>query len=219
MEIVIPTLWKSENLDIMLKMYVDSVYVSKIHLMDNGMEFYDRYHEPWSEKLIVYTPEFKNQWFVNEAWNIGVRNCSEGSIIGVINDDILFNTDVFKFIEEEIDGIVGMHSENYKFHDDVEYKIIDIRQQMYGWGCMYFIKKEDWMDIPPQLRVYFGDTWHFHSNPIPCKALTGLAMDMSSISKTVTSPDMAHNVSEMYLQELDWFRKNVQQQNLNVGMF
>lgn len=219
MELIIPTLWKSDNLDTMLKRYVDSKYVSKIHLMDNGREFYDRYRMVWSNKLVVYTPGVKNQWMVNEAWNIGVRNCSDGSIVGILNDDILFSTDVFEFLEKNIYGIVGMHSENYKLLKDTGYEIVDIPHHMYGWGCMYFMKKEQWVDIPQPLRVYFGDTWHFHSNPVRCKALTGLAMAMSSVSKTVTSPDIVSDVSEMYKAEWDWFSKNVQQNNLNVGIF
>jgi hypothetical protein len=203
----------------MLPLYIQNPNVSVIHIMDNGQEFHNIYGDIFSSKIRVYTPEKYNEWVVNPAWNLGVSKCMQNSIVGILNDDIEFNTDIFEWIvlnSEDI-GILGMHTDNYKLEDDGEYKIIDIPQHMHGWGCMFFFEKRNWSIIPPDLKLYFGDTFQFHSNEVPCKALTGLSMKDSNISATTARGEFFAQFNQMYLYERTWFYQNVQQQNYNLG--
>jgi len=217
-ELVIPTLWKSEKIHKMLPKYIENPNISSIHIIDNGQQFGQIYGQRFSPKLRIYTPPIYNEWYVNQAWNLGVSNCSANSIVGILNDDIEFNTDIFEWIvlNSEDMGILGMHDTNYKLQQDTEYKIIDIPQHNFGWGCMFFLEKRDWSIIPPQLKIYFGDTWQFHSNEVPCKALTGLSMINSNVSATTASPETFQEFNELYIQERDWFYQNVQQKVLNL---
>lgn len=218
-ELVIPTLWKSPKIHKMLPQYIQNPNVSSIHIMDNGQEFRKYFPNGFNPKLRVYTPHQYNEWYINPAWNMGVSHCGQNSIVGVLNDDVEFNTDIFEWIviNSENIGILGMHSDNYKLEQDSNYEIIDIPQHMHGWGCMFFFEKRDWSIIPPQLKLYFGDTWQFHMNEVPCKALTGLSMTDSNISETTARGDFFKEFNELYLSEREWFFKNVQQKNYNLG--
>lgn len=218
-ELVIPTLWKSEKIHKMLPLYVENPNVSAIHVIDNGQEFRTHFPNLFHPKLRAYTPHNYNEWYVNPAWNFGVSNCSQNSIVGLLNDDVEFNTDVFEWIvlNSENMGILGMHDTNYKLEKDDEYKIIDIPQHNFGWGCMFFFEKRDWSIIPPDLKIYFGDTWQFHMNEVPCKALTGLSLSNSNVSATTARGEFFADFNQKYISERDWFYQNVQQQNYNLG--
>lgn len=218
-ELVIPTLWKSPKLHKMLPKYVENPYVSAIHIYDNGQEFDKHYGKQFSPKIRVYTPHKYNEWYINPAWNMGVSAASQNSIVGLLNDDIEFDLDIFDFIlwnSEDI-GILGMHSENYKNVANKNYEIVDIPQHMMGWGCAIFFDKRNWSIIPPQLKLYFGDSYQFHVNEIPCKALKGVPMADSNISETTARGEFFKEFDEMYRNERDWFFENIQQSNLNLG--
>lgn len=218
-ELVIPTLWKSEKIHKMLPLYIQNPNVSSIHIMDNGQEFRTHFPNLFHPKLRVYTPPNYNEWYVNQAWNLGVSWCGSNSIVGILNDDVEFNTDIFEWIvlNSENMGILGMHADNYKLEEDGEYKIIDIPQHCFGWGCMFFFEKRDWSIIPPDLKIYFGDTWQFHSNEVPCKALTGLSLSNSNVSATTARGEFFADFNQKYLYERTWFYQNVQQKNYNLG--
>lgn len=219
-ELIIPTLWKSEKIHKMLPLYEENPNVSAIHIIDNGQEWNKHYGDKFPlGKIRIYTPHNYNEWFVNQAWNIGVSACSSNSIVGILNDDLEFNTDIFEWIvlNSENMGILGMHDTNYKLQQDEEYKIIDIPHHNFGWGCMFFFEKRDWNIIPPQLKIYFGDTWQFHVNEVPCKALKGLSLSNSNVSATTARGEFFNEFNKMYINERDWFYKNVQQSNLNLG--
>lgn len=218
-ELVIPSLWKAEKFHTMLPKYTENPYISRIHIMDNGLEFSERYPNGFPPKWKIYTPPSYNKWYINEAWNIGVAASSQNSIVGVLNDDIEFNTDIFEWIVENSSsmGILGMHQNNYKLEQDETFEIVEIPQHMHGWGCMFFFDKRNWSIIPPQLKLYFGDTWQFHMNDIPCKALKGLSMKESNISATTARSEFFEDFNQKYIFERSWFMQNVQQQNYNLG--
>ncbi len=215
-ELVIPTLYKSPNLAYMLPKYLEYDLISDIHIIDNGQAWVHNF--PYligHSKIHVYSPQKYNEWKVNPAWNLGVSRCKMNSIVGILNDDIIFPTDVFEFIvyNSENMGILGMHDTNYKTREK-SYEIIDIPHHCMGWGCAIFMEKRDWIPIPDDLKVFYGDTFLFHENPIKCKALKGLPMNESNISVTTTSSDIMKEATEHYLKEQKWFSENCRK-NLN----
>ena len=206
-EIVIPTLWKSPHIHEMLRKYDEHDLVSVIHIMDNAKEFHTHYPNRLPlTKWRVYQPEVYNDWVVNEAWNIGVRKCSDQSVVAILNDDILFDTDVFDFIIRNYEkiGVLGMHKDNYTTTEK-DYKIIDIPHQDYGWGCVIFFYKWDWVEIPKELKLFYGDTWQFHMNPIPCKSLSGVPMKGSNISATSAHHELIPTLTGLYKKDMEWW--------------
>lgn len=217
-ELVVPTLTKTDKLWKMLPQYLAHPFITNVHIMDNSLEFYNFFQSD-HYKLKVYKPPTYNKWVINEAWNIGVSKCKQNSIVGVLNDDLEFDVKVFDWLADNSAniGILGMHTDNYKLEQDETLQVIDIPQHMHGWGCMFFFEKRDWSIIPPQLKLYFGDTWQFHMNETPCKALKGLSLINSNISETTARGEFFAEFNQMYIFERTWFYQNVQQQNYNLG--
>lgn len=167
--IVIPTMWKSElTLDLLSKLE-SSVMVNEIILIDNDPESkpdISRYTK------IHYLTKGYNI-YVNPAWNWGV-SVSKNELIAICNDDIIFNVDeVLDTIFKNADGLgcIGMHGLN--FSEDCDYyKFVRINNYEYlkphieggGFGCLMFIKKSNWIDIPKNIKVWFGDNWIAKTN-------------------------------------------------------
>ena len=219
LELVIPTLWKSEHIHEMLKKYDEHDLVSAIHIIDNAKEFHKHYPNRFPlGKWRVYQPDVYNEWVVNEAWNIGVRACSDQSLVGILNDDILFDTDMFDYIlywSEKI-GILGMHGDNYT-NTEKNYEIVDMDRHGYGWGCAIFFDKWNWVEIPKELKLFYGDTWQFHMNPIPCKALKGVPMQGSNISATSAHHELIPTLTELHKKDIQAWDKLADKSRLNWG--
>lgn len=219
-ELVIPTLYKTPNLQKMLPKYLEYDLVSHVHIMDNGKAFDE--HFPFfrdtQPKLKIHTPPTYNEWMINKAWNKGVSFCQDQSIVGILNDDVIFDVDVFEYIayfSEKI-GILGMHDTNYKC-EEKKYEIIDIPHHCMGWGCAIFFDKWNWSIIPDEIKLFYGDTWQFHMNEVPCKAIKGVPMRDSNISATVAHPEFIQPFTEQYKEDGKWFKELAQQENWNVG--
>lgn len=222
-ELVIPTLYKEPALSKLkeqLPLYLKYDLVSAVHIMDNGQEFDEHFpfYRDLEPKLHIHTPEVYNEWYINQAWNKGVEACKDQSIIGILNDDVVFPTDIFEFIayHSEHMGILGMHDTNYKCETKA-YELVDIPQHCMGWGCAFFFDKWNWLPIPKEIKLYFGDTWQFHSNNVPCKALKGVPMKDSNISATLSNHHLIEEFDKQYKEDYSHFTKLTQQENLNLG--
>jgi hypothetical protein len=186
-EIVLPTMWKSDKIFEMIHRYIGNPNIYRIHIIDNTNEF-DVYYPLGinSKKVKVYS--FEENTYVNPAWNFGVSKCKEDSIICLANDDIEFNAEIFDFIishKSEL-GIIGMDKDNYKNNINNGKKIIDMQNHDYGWGCLIFILKKDWINIPNELKVFYGDSFMFHNVKVLCKKLSGFFID-TNMSTTSSS--------------------------------
>ena len=215
MELVIPTMCKNPHLKTQLPKYEANPYISRIHIIDNSCgEFTQQYDIRNYFKVQVTTP-VKNM-YINPSWNYGVSRCNNNSIVGILNDDILFDDDVFEYIayHSEDMGILGMHNTNFG-DTEKNYEIVDIPQHCYGWGTAIFIEKRDWVLIPNELKLFYGDTWMFHNIPIRCKALKGLPMKESNMSGTVAHPDHINHFMEVHKQDMIEWEKFGRKGNLN----
>jgi len=208
-ELVIPTMCKSPHLKTMLKRYESNPYISRIHIIDNSCgEFVKEYNTSEYFKLELTTPT--QNWYVNPSWNYGVSRCKLNSIVGILNDDILFDDDVFEYIVYFSDemGILGMHSDNF-LTTEKAYEMVDIPHHIYGWGTMFFIEKRDWVPIPDGLKLFYGDSWQF-GNSVKCRALRGVPMKESSMHATVSHADLIdefRNIHEEDIQNWDRIKK------------
>lgn len=111
---------------------------------------------------VKYITQEKNI-YVNPAWNLGVRWSSYNNIC-VSNDDVIFDTDVFKFIQPHLNkGVYGMSTGNYYgVGKGQPYEINKITTRPWGWGCLFFIQKWNWRPIDERLRIACGDDWLIH---------------------------------------------------------
>jgi hypothetical protein len=155
--VIIPTMWYSDKIHKNLPILNDCDEVGEIILIDNNTLLKPK----WVEDLnkVRYLPQEGNI-FVNPAWNLGVRE-SIYKYICISNDDILFNTDIFSWMKEHIHkGVFGMWTGNY-YGERVNqpYEIQRIEGRPWGWGCLMFIQKENWVPIDERLKIACGDDW------------------------------------------------------------
>ena len=179
--VVIPTLWKSKRIHTLLQDLISCDSVGEIILIDNSNKFKQYYDILSKTKVIIPSQNM----FVSESWNFGIRSAKYDNI-ALCNDDINFNSNIFDmFLQSDIIGVVGQASDNYHY-DYSQNPIITpmIGTRPWGWGCLIFLKKEYWKEVPESLRVWYGDDWLVKFNPISKYTLHNFAIktEMSSTS-------------------------------------
>jgi len=180
--VVIPTLWKAHHIHKLLDDLEACDTVGEIVLIDNDNLYHSYIKKPYS-KITLISKE-KNI-YVNPAWNLGV-SVAKYNNIALCNDDINFNTSVFDFISGVIDrGVIGECCSNYDPIDrNLPYEIEQIDRRPSGWGCLIFIKKENYIPIPEQMKVSYGDDFLLENVKQGAYILKNLRIDtrMSSTS-------------------------------------
>jgi hypothetical protein len=162
--VIIPTLWKSNRIHKLLFDLIKCEFVDEIILIDNGGKFFE-YYEALDKVKLVQTGE---NIYVNPAWNLGVKLAKNNSI-ALVNDDINFNPNIFGVITNDIlleYGIIGQSEYNYKGNNTDE-PILEkwngkIRD--WGWGCLIMFDKQNWIDIPDDIKIWYGDDYIFKCN-------------------------------------------------------
>lgn len=156
---IVPTMWKdSKRLSNVIEDYKRAnIPDAEFILIDNS---HGCYLEP---ELTILIP--KENLFVNKSWNIGVE-LAKNDIVCLLNDDIEIN---FQTIKNNLDvinnldfGIIGFDANKNlgtEFNTNVdvfEFKEADFGTTL-GFGCMMFIRKENYIKIDERLRIFFGD--------------------------------------------------------------
>lgn len=183
--IIIPTLWKSKRIHKLLNDLIKCDSVDEIIIIDNSNEYYKHYDKLLDKVILLSQTE---NIFVNPAWNLGVSISSNNSI-ALINDDINFNTNIFNLFSQSVldtYGIIGMDSINYTGCINNPTICFETKKkQRFGWGCMIIFDKKYWVDIPNEMKIWFGDDFIRLYNPNPISYLTNFKIetDMSTTSK------------------------------------
>jgi hypothetical protein len=177
--IVIPTLWKSKRIHKLLWDLIKCQYVDEIILIDNAGKFFEYYEALDKVKLI----QVEENIYVNPAWNLGIK-IAKNDLVALINDDINFDTNIFGVIDENIlntFGIVGMGEGNYKEQiDETNGPYLDIWQpgiNDWGWGCFIMLNKKNWVEIPDNIKIWYGDNFIKDVNPITKSSLRNFKVE------------------------------------------
>jgi hypothetical protein len=104
--------------------------------------------------------------FVNPSWNRGVRLSKTENII-IANDDLVFDLRVLKKLQQIDDPNFGLAclcpGEPYYKQPPFKDGTIDIIKwtgwSLFGFGQLMFVKKSQYVNIPYQLQIYYGDDW------------------------------------------------------------
>ena len=163
--IIIPTLQKNITiLKLLLEQLNKDKSVSEIILIDNSRKGF----ESDLNKLRVIIPPSEPNLYVNQSWNLGVKEAKE-EYYALFNDDLLvcedFCSKVLNLIENvENFGCLGM-SNNSVINTDVknypevtDFSIAkDDGERPYNWGTVIFGKKDLYEPIPSNIKVWAGD--------------------------------------------------------------
>jgi hypothetical protein len=206
--IVIPTLWKSNRTKKLIKDLNDCQYVDEIIIIDNtGTEECDTLPTIYPKLRMVSKGE---NIYVNPAWNWGIE-LAKNDLVALVNDDINFDTNIFGVIDENVlnqFGIVGMGEDNYKEQiDDSKGPYLDVWQpgvNDWGWGCMILLNKKNWIDIPEDIKIWYGDNIIKDVNPSPKACLRNFKVEteMSTTSDEKEWDEVKKNDYENFINYL-----------------
>ncbi len=154
--VVIPTMWKSDTTIDLLNLYEKCEYVDEIIIVDNNKNNRPSGLDLLSKLKIIGS---QGNLYVNKSWNVGV-NESRNDLIAISNDDILFKPeDVFSSVSHIGGwGAIGMASSNFQDGSSA-ISIENGNDICSGWGCLIFVKKSQWVNIPDNIKIWYGDNW------------------------------------------------------------
>lgn len=166
LSIVIPTMWRYEPFVDFLENIVKVEAVDEVVIINNDISRTPANPVLAHPKVTLISCD--RNIFVNPAWNLGVK-ISRNEKICIINDDVVVDLKLFykldQFISEDI-GTVGVVSGDVNLGQpplvDGTIEFVPwTGQLMYGFGNLFCVHKNNWVDIPEDLKIYYGDNWVF----------------------------------------------------------
>lgn len=154
--VIVPTMWKFAPFPDFLWDILEHPCVGQVILINNDHKHTPQHKIFTHAKILVL--DFGQNIFVNPAWNAGAYY-AKYPILCFINDDILFDLRIFARVLDKKDeyGMIGL------FHHDKQIDCKDIividRKDEFpnAIGMVFFILQKNWIDIPSELNVHYGD--------------------------------------------------------------
>lgn len=197
--VIIPTLWKAVELERMLPVLLKHNKVGEIIIIDNDPQA--RYFTLPSNKKIKVLKQKKNI-FVNPAWNLGVKTASYSKIC-LMSDDILFDENVFNIVYDKItenNGVIGVDAKCIKSFlvKSLIMKVepaVDL-QNWDGFGTLMFVHKKNYLPIPEEMKIYWGDAWIYDYNAVQCRQNYIISKFCVKTKMRTTSSHFTDNIAE-----------------------
>lgn len=199
--VVIPTLWQSTRIHRLLDDLSDCDKVGEIIIIDNNSEYYNKVSKCYPKVHLLQQSE---NIFVNPAWNLGVKTAKYEQIC-IANDDINFDTNIFDYLDGKIEGVIGMDTNNYELQESGNFIITKIQTRCWAWGCLIFINKKDWIDIPDSLLIWYGDDYLINRLPAFIIGNLWIESELSTTSGSVKfSPIYENDLKNYKKLQIEW---------------
>ena len=199
--VVALTMWKCERFRETLRELNEHPLVGEIILIDNS----ESDVEPLNLSKLNHIKEVKNT-YINPAWNKGVSLAKYDKLL-VLNDDLWFDWNIFSilqpYITEEI-GLIGMAEENFD-NPSNEFGLEPIYHRNGGFACAFFIHKNNWIDIPFEMKLWGGDDWLFVKNRENKKQnykIVGFKLE-GEVSGTLENADLTPTLNPIKQRDLE----------------
>ena len=204
--VIIPTLWKSNRTEQLIRDLNECDFVDEIIIIDNtNTDEWDRTYRK------IRTVSKGENIYVNPAWNWGIE-LAKNECIALLNDDINFDPNIFGIIDKNVldtFGIIGMGEGNYKTPIDEERgPYLDVWQpgvNDWGWGCFIIFDKKNWIDIPDNIKIWYGDNFIKDVNPSPKAVLRNFRVD-TEMSTTSDEKEWDERKKEDYNNFINYLR-------------
>ena len=157
--VIVPTMWKFKPFLNFVSELTKIPLIGEVLIINNAVADTPAHSVLDNDKISLYN--FDQNTFVNPAWNFGVKN-SRYDRICILNDDLIFDLKLINKIYEylEPNKIFGLdaHTSFVDGSIDIDYYN---GQNGFGFGCLMFLFKQDWVNIPDDLKIGYGDNWIF----------------------------------------------------------
>jgi len=206
-------MWRTPAIVDALKSYACSSFVGKIILIDN-----DASRRPDLEESVLNRLTIINHGrniFVNPAWNEGVSLC-ESEIICIANDDIFVDEKLFQVmisLDWESHGIdiIGLGLCGEKRATEISRILISksapLGAQVPTFGACMFMPRNNYVPIPEQLKIWYGDDYLARSNPNAYVVKTSFVT--GRMSATIRSFDPDSEIYAVIRRDIDWAKANL----------
>lgn len=164
--VVIPTMWRYKPFTNFLTDLVKFHLIDEVIIINNAIE--QTPDSPVLQHEKVRVIGFEENIYVNPAWNLGVHE-SKNKNVCILNDDMIFDLKVFYHVQEILSpscGVIGIclgdptHNQPPFQTGSIKVKKWEGEHTM-GLGTLMFVHQDSWIDIPNDLKVYYGDNWIF----------------------------------------------------------
>lgn len=176
--VTIPTMWRC--LDIFQRAlieYCNCDYINEVIIVNNDVKITPDWEILNHEKMIILNQEKNIK--VNPAWNLGVK-LAKNDRVAIINDDVVFDIKIFEKLQSKINNKSGVHGfitgeAHFNHPISTDYSISFMNMQhgisLFGFGMAMFLHKSNWIPIPEQFEIYYGDDFiiktHMDKNLTP----------------------------------------------------
>lgn len=189
--IILPTLWYNTRIYKILADAEVNEQISQVILIDNSQSYYKYYNFRYSKLWLIQPP---TNLFVNPAWNLGIKLCTQDNVL-ILSDDVTFDFNHLLWFLESVDlskYIVGMDSNNPTLsYFNYRPRLSEIDQMPPGWGCLICLNKNNWIDIPDEIKCWYGDNFLFDHNPTQTAMIKYLPVQ-TEMSTTLSRPEFTN---------------------------
>lgn len=228
LSLIIPTMWMYGPFVRHLEVLVKNPIIGEIIIIDNNSEV-EQPDRPILNHHKITVVEMPKNIYVNAAWNLGVALAKHVKVC-VMNDDVIVDGEVFdradRYLNTRNVGVVGICPGDPAFNQrPFKDGLIDIipwvdpepgqeHGSRFGFGTLFFLKREDWVPIPASLEILFGDDWVFetqkllgHQNALITNAFyyTPSAVTCTEVFKDLDYDSTYSKEQTAYVAELEYF--------------
>jgi glycosyltransferase involved in cell wall biosynthesis len=204
--VIIPTLWRSNRTEKLINDLRECEYVGEIIIIDNALPYVFDENE-----CKIRTISFGENIYVNPSWNLGIE-LAKNECVALCNDDINFDPNIFGIITKDVldvTGIVGMGEGNYKERIDEERGPYIDRWKPgvndWGWGCLILLNRSNWIPIPDDIKIWYGDNFIKDVNPVAKGCLRNFKIE-TEMSTTSDGGDWDEIKKKDYKHFMRYFR-------------
>jgi len=226
--VIIPVCWGHKPFVNFLANLVELPVIGEVILFNNNKQLTPDHNVLSHNKIKHYI--MHDNIYVNPAFNLGAL-VAKHDILCFLNDDVLVDLRVFleadKFVTPDIGTLaIGINHDQFKamqnqfddqlnprnilFSGDLSILKFGPGTNYAGAGTLFFIHKNNWIDIPKDFKINFGDTWVFDTQKI-----TGKTNYHINNAFYYTPWHMASKIGVgTEYQQTEEYRKNENRQNL-----
>lgn len=163
--IVIPTIWSIPHYTLeLVKNLVNCELIDDIIIVDNMSNKY--VHKKIYDDSKVTRIVMDSNIFVNPAWNLGVSSAKNEHII-ICNDDVIIEpTKTLELLLKKSNtwDAAGLGPDAYEHNTGSNINLSDVTKRTFGWGCFMAVKKSKWVNIPSDIKIFYGDDFIIRTN-------------------------------------------------------
>lgn len=155
--VIIPTMQRAKELWPLVAQCTIHPLVHEVLVINNALE-----PLTWDSPKVRVLQQDRNI-YVNPAWNLGAKE-ARGEFLAILNDDILPSGDLLSEVSGALRwrrhvGLIGLHKSCFVVSDAREKWWRPAYERTEGFGVAMFLRREDFVPIPQDMLVWYGDDW------------------------------------------------------------